>query len=84
MCLARPRAPLLRQVPMVGDFFRVKGWSQVCDTVGECGGWVPALIGCVVYFLAVELLIFVDHYYFLHKLDSGKRLMKHEYHHVYK
>jgi lathosterol oxidase len=80
----RPLVLPFTQVPMLGDFFRVKGWSRECDTVDECGGWVPALVGCVVYFLAVEMLIFIDHYYFLHKLDIGKRLMKHAYHHVYK
>ncbi len=36
------------------------------------------------YFFALEAIIFIDHYYLLHKWDVGKRLGQHAYHHVYK
>ena len=41
-------------------------------------------LGCVAFFALVEFLIFVDHYYLLHKWDLGKRIGQHAYHHVYK
>ena len=36
------------------------------------------------YFFTFELMIFLDHYYLLHKFDLGKLIMKHSKHHVYK
>ena len=76
--------PLYIMVPILTDWFMVKGWSMACEDVQECGGPVRSVLGCLAYFLALELLIFVDHYYLLHKWDVGKRLGQHAYHHVYK
>merc|ERR1719217_2007832 len=57
---------------------------MACEDVQDCGGPVRSLLGCLAYFGALELLIFVDHYYLLHKWEVGKRLGQHAYHHVYK
>ena len=43
-----------------------------------------AVFGCLAYFFALEAIIFFDHYFLLHKLEAGKRLGQHAYHHVYK
>ena len=40
--------------------------------------------GCVAFFFCLELFIFIDHYYLLHKWEIGKKLGQHAYHHVYK
>ena len=78
--------PLYVTVPMMGDVFRKKNWGLTCGwpTEHDCGGWVPAILASIAYFLAVEFIIFIDHYYFLHKFDIGKRLGQHAQHHVYK
>lgn len=76
--------PLYVTVPLLTDFFQVKGWAVTCDSVEQCGGLLYALLGCVAYFFALEAVIFFDHYYLLHKLDIGKRLGQHAFHHVYK
>lgn len=76
--------PLYVTVPVLTDLFQVKGWAATCDSVAECGGWLPTVLGCASYFLALEVVIFLDHYYLLHKWDIGKRLGQHAYHHVYK
>jgi len=76
--------PLYVTVPLLTDLFQIKGWAVTCDSVAECGGVVPTAIGCAFYFIALEVIIFLDHYYLLHKLDIGKRLGQHAYHHVYK
>ena len=76
--------PLYVTMPMLGDFFRVKGWDRTCDSLDACGGWAGALGGCALYFAALEVLIFFDHYYLLHKSDLGKRIGQHAQHHVYK
>lgn len=76
--------PVYVTVIVLGELFRTKGWALTCDTVEECGGWVPSLLGCVVFFFLLEFLIFLDHYYLLHKLELGKKVMQHASHHVYK
>ena len=76
--------PLYIMVPILTDFFMVKGWSMACEDVQDCGGPVRSVLGCLAYFGALELVIFIDHYYLLHKWDVGKRLGQHAYHHVYK
>ena len=76
--------PLYVTVPVLTDWFLVRGWSMACTTVEECGGPARSVLGCVLYFIALEFIIFVDHYYLLHKWDVGKRLGQHAYHHVYK
>lgn len=76
--------PLYVTVPLLTDFFQVKGWSQACGGIDDCGGPARALLGCAAYFLLLEFIIFVDHYYLLHKWSVGKRLGQHAFHHVYK
>ena len=76
--------PLYVCVPLCTDFFVVKGWSSSCETVKDCGGLVHAFVGCVVYFFAVEFLVYGVHYSLLHKSHIGKRIMQHTQHHVYK
>ena len=76
--------PLYVTVPMLTDLFQSKGWARTCNSVEECGGWVPAILGCLTYFAFLEIVIFIDHYYLLHKFSLGKRLGQHAYHHVYK
>ncbi len=78
--------PLYVTVPMLCDVFRKKGWSQTCGWPHEteCGSYTTSLLACVAYFLSIELYIFLDHYYFLHKFDIGKKLGQHAQHHVYK
>ena len=76
--------PLYVTVPLLTDLFMVKGWSRACDTVEDCGGPVRSVLGCILYFFALECVIFFDHYYFLHKWSFGKRMGQHAYHHVYK
>ena len=76
--------PLYATMPVLTDFFQKKGWAATCDGFDDCGGVVPALLGCVAFFAAIEVLIFIDHYYLLHKWDVGKRIGQHAYHHVYK
>ena len=76
--------PLYVMVPVLVDLFRVRGWSMACDSVAACGGPARSLLGCAGYFLALEFIIFFDHYYLLHKWDWGKRLGQHAFHHVYK
>ena len=71
-------------MPVLTDFFQKKGWAATCDGIEDCGGVVPAALGCLAFFAAIEDLIFFDHYYLLHKWDVGKRLGQHAYHHVYK
>ena len=66
--------PLYVMVPVLVDLFRVRGWSMACDSVAACGGPARSLLGCAGYFLALEFIIFFDHYYLLHKWDWGKRL----------
>ena len=39
---------------------------------------------CCRYFVLAELLIFLDHYWLLHKVEAGKRTLNHAKHHVYK
>merc|ERR1719198_2146179 len=55
---------------------------MACDDVESCGGWMGAILGCVAYFLFLEVVIFIDHYYLLHKFDLGKRIGQHAQHHV--
>ena len=76
--------PLYIMVPILTDWFMVKGWSMACEDMEECGGPMRSALGCLGYFVALELIIFLDHYYLLHKWDVGKRLGQHAYHHVYK
>ena len=76
--------PLYVMVPVLVDLFRVRGWSMACDSVAACGGPARSLLGSAGYFLALEFIIFFDHYYLLHKWDWGKRLGQHAFHHVYK
>ena len=76
--------PLYATMPVLTDFFQKKGWAATCDDFEDCGGVVPAVLGCVAFFVAIEFLIFIDHYYLLHKWDVGKRIGQHAYHHVYK
>ena len=76
--------PLYATMPVLTDFFQKKGWAATCDGIDDCGGVVPTILGCVLFFAIVEVLIFVDHYYLLHKWDVGKRIGQHAYHHVYK
>jgi sterol desaturase/sphingolipid hydroxylase (fatty acid hydroxylase superfamily) len=76
--------PLYATMPVLTDFFQKKGWAATCDDIADCGGLLPAVLGCVAFFATVEVLIFFDHYYLLHKWDAGKRLGQHAYHHVYK
>lgn len=76
--------PLYVCVPLIGEFARKKGWERSCGSVEECGGWAATIAGCVGYFVLAELLIFLDHYYLLHKNENGKRLLNHAKHHVYK
>jgi len=82
--VSRKAFPLYVTVPMLTDFFQVKGWSRACNGIEDCGGPTRAVLGCVAYFLALEAIIFFDHYYLLHKWNIGKRLGQHAYHHVYK
>lgn len=74
--------PLYVTVPMLTDWFQVKGWAVTCDSVEDCGGWARTVAACAAYFFALEVIIFLDHYYLLHKWDIGKRLGQHAYHHV--
>ena len=60
--------PLYVTVAMLGELFRKKGWSRCCYSLEECGGWSGAILSSVLYFFFVELCIFVDHYYLLHKV----------------
>jgi lathosterol oxidase len=76
--------PLYVTVPVITDFFKVKGWSMACDSVEDCGGLVWSALGCLLYFLALEVVIFCDPYYFLHKWKLGMLCGQHAYHHVYK
>ena len=76
--------PLYATMPVLTDFFQKKGWAATCDGIEDCGGVLPATLGCVAFFAAIEILIFFDHYYLLHKWDLGKRIGQHAYHHVYK
>ena len=71
-------------VPLLLDFFRVRGWSMACDSIEDCGGPVRSVLACVAYFFALEAIIFFDHYYLLHKWELGKRYGQHAFHHVYK
>jgi len=82
--VSREAFPLYVTVPVLTDLFQVKGWSRACDSLEDCGGGVRALLGCAGYFFFLEVVIFIDHYYLLHKWDVGKRLGQHAYHHVYK
>lgn len=82
--VAQHAFPLYATMPVLTDFFQKKGWAATCDGIEDCGGPVPALLGCVVFFFALEFIIFCDHYYFLHKWDIGKKLGQHAFHHVYK
>ena len=82
--VAQHAFPLYATMPVLTDFFQKKGWAATCDGVEDCGGYVPALLGCVAFFAAIEVLIFLDHYYLLHKWNWGKKLGQHAYHHVYK
>uniref|UniRef100_A0A7S4EY31 Fatty acid hydroxylase domain-containing protein n=1 Tax=Chrysotila carterae TaxID=13221 RepID=A0A7S4EY31_CHRCT len=76
--------PLYVTVVSFGEVFRKLGWSRHCESIEDCGGWAGTALNCIAYFLCVELLIFLDHYYLLHKFEWGKRVMKHSEHHVYK
>lgn len=76
--------PLYVTVVLLTELFRKKGWSNTCDSLEECGGLPKVLVQCTLYFFTVELMIFLDHYYLLHKFDLGKMLMRHSKHHVYK
>jgi len=76
--------PLYVTVPLLTDWFMVRGWSMACHSIHECGGPARSVLGCAAYFLALEVVIFIDHYYLLHKLDLGKRMGEHAFHHVYK
>ena len=76
--------PLYVTVPLLTDWFQVKGWSMACTDIESCGGPAKAILGCIGYFFCLEAIIFFDHYYLLHKWDIGKRLGQHAYHHVYK
>ena len=60
--------PLYVTVAMLGELFRKKGWSRCCYSLEECGGWSGAILSSILYFFFVELCIFVDHYYLLHKV----------------
>jgi len=82
--VAQSAFPLYVTVPMLTDYFQKSGWARTCDDIGDCGGWGWALLGCVGYFCFLEVIIFLDHYYLLHKWDVGKRLGQHAFHHVYK
>lgn len=76
--------PLYVCVPLIGEFARKKGWERSCSSVEECGGWPITVAGCIGYFVLAELLIFLDHYYLLHKVEAGKRTLNHAKHHMYK
>lgn len=76
--------PLYVCVPVLTDLFVAKGWSMACGSFEECGGMLGAFAGCVAYFISIEFVIFVVHFYLLHKWDLGKRLGQHARHHVYK
>ena len=64
--------PLYVTVPVLTDLFMSKGWSQACESIEECGGPVRSVMGCVAYFLFLEVVIFIDHYYLLHKWVLGR------------
>ena len=79
-CAVPPACPV--------ESFVCDDWSCVpdvwqCDGIEDCGGVGRTLLACVVYFFTIEFLIFIDHYYLLHKWDLGKRIGQHAYHHVY-
>lgn len=82
--VAQHAFPLYATMPVLTDFFQKKGWAATCDDIEDCGGIVPAVLGCVAFFFCLELFIFIDHYYLLHKWEIGKKLGQHAYHHVYK
>jgi len=82
--VAHAAFPLYVTVPMLTDVFMSKGWAKTCYGIEDCGGWVPTVLGCVGYFAFLEVLIFLDHYFLLHKLDIGKRIGQHAQHHVFK
>lgn len=76
--------PLYSMVGTLGDLLRKKGLAQVSYTVAGCGGWLPMIISSLLYFFAVETLVFWDHYYLLHVTKWGKKHMKHNVHHAFK
>jgi len=76
--------PLYVCVPLIGEFARKKGWERSCGSVEECGGPAATVAGIIAYFMLAELLIFLDHYYLLHKVEVGKRTLNHAKHHMYK
>ena len=82
--VAQAAFPLYATMPVLTDFFQKKGWAATCDGVEDCGGSARTVLACVAYFAIVEVLIFIDHYYLLHKWNVGKRIGQHAYHHVYK
>ena len=82
--VAKTAFPMYATMPVITDFFVKKGWSVACDSMEECGGVEKSVLMCVLYFFALEVVIFCDHYYLLHKWDVGKKFGQHAYHHVYK
>ena len=71
--VSRRAFPMYVTVPVLCDFFRQKGWAMSCDSLEECGGWGPSILACFAYFASLEIIIFIDHYYLLHKLDIVSR-----------
>ncbi|KAL3924298.1 MAG: hypothetical protein SGPRY_003959 [Prymnesium sp.] len=76
--------PLYVTVPVLTDLFQSMSWAKTCYGIQDCGGWMPSLLACVAYFAFLEIMIFLDHYYLLHKFDLGKRIGQHAQHHVFK
>ena len=72
--------PLYVCVPLMIETFLINGWSAACVSVEECGGTIAYVRGCVMYFIAAEFLIYMVHYYLLHRCS----LFNHNVHHVYK
>ena len=70
--------PLYVCVPMLLN--NVVSFENLCTSVSDCGGCVVFLCKCIFYFLLLEFLIFVIHYYILHKMGC----FHHDCHHVYK
>ena len=78
--VAQAAFPLYATMPVLTDFFQKKGWAATCDGVEDCGGSARTVLACVAYFAIVEVLIFIDHYYLLHKWSVAS--LTQAYHHV--
>ena len=72
--------PLYVCVPLLIEIFVTNGWSAACVSIEDCGGTLVYVRGCIMYFIAAEFLIYMVHYYILHRWA----FCNHNVHHIYK